>query len=59
MDEADIAERNQRILLERKIADTGRDPAPGKAGECELCGEWSGRLVRGGCAPCRDKYRLP
>lgn len=28
-------------------------------GECELCGEWSGRLVRGVCAPCCDKYGLP
>ena len=31
----------------------------GQPGECELCGEWSGRLVRGACAPCRDKYGLP
>jgi hypothetical protein len=31
----------------------------GNAGECDLCGEWSGRLVRGACAPCRDKYKLP
>jgi hypothetical protein len=31
----------------------------GETGECELCGEWSGRLVKGACAPCRDKYRLP
>lgn len=32
---------------------------PGEPGECELCGEPSGRLVGGHCAPCRDKYRLP
>jgi class 3 adenylate cyclase len=32
---------------------------PGAPGECELCGEWSGRLVRGACAPCRDRYKLP
>lgn len=32
---------------------------PGKQGECELCSEWSGRLVNGVCAPCRDKYGLP
>jgi hypothetical protein len=31
----------------------------GNAGECDLCGEWSGRLVGGACAPCRDKYKLP
>jgi hypothetical protein len=28
---------------------------PGKPGNCELCGEWSGRLIDGACAPCRDK----
>lgn len=31
----------------------------GEPGDCELCGEWSGRLVKGVCAPCRDRYRLP
>lgn len=31
----------------------------GHVGECELCGEWSGRLVSHACAPCRDKYKLP
>jgi hypothetical protein len=32
---------------------------PGEPGECELCGEWSGRLVLGCCAPCRDKWGRP
>ena len=32
---------------------------PGEPGDCDLCGEWSGRLVNSACAPCRDKYRLP
>lgn len=31
----------------------------GAPGDCELCGEWSGRLVNGGCAPCREKFKLP
>ena len=31
---------------------------PGKPGECDLCGEWSGRLVNGACCPCRDKHGL-
>ena len=31
----------------------------GKPGDCELCGEWSGRLVSGVCAPCRDRRGLP
>ena len=33
--------------------------APGVPGECDLCGEHSGRLVTGACAPCRDYYGLP
>ncbi|OZI58743.1 conjugal transfer protein TraR [Bordetella genomosp. 1] len=31
----------------------------GTPGDCELCGEWSGRLVNNACAPCRDRYKLP
>lgn len=31
----------------------------GSPGECDLCGEWSGRLVDGVCAPCRDRHKLP
>lgn len=30
----------------------------GKPGDCDLCGSWSGRLVNGVCAPCRDRYKL-
>lgn len=32
---------------------------PGKPGDCDLCGEHSQRLIRGACAPCRDKWKLP
>lgn len=32
---------------------------PGTPGDCDLCGEWSARLIRGACAPCRDRYKLP
>lgn len=31
----------------------------GNPGECDLCGEHSGRLIDGACSPCRDRYRLP
>ena len=34
------------------------DMPKGEPGDCELCGEWSGRLVRGVCAPCRDRFKL-
>ena len=29
---------------------------PGHPGDCDTCGEWSGRLVNGDCAPCRERY---
>jgi hypothetical protein len=32
---------------------------PGVPGDCDFCGEWSGRLIEGACAPCRDRYKLP
>lgn len=62
-DEVDLA--NDRI--EREISARLRDHhakaqagmQKGFPGECELCGEWSRRLVDGACAPCRDKYKLP
>ena len=31
----------------------------GEPGHCDLCGEFSWRLVLGNCAPCRDKHKLP
>jgi hypothetical protein len=30
----------------------------GEPGECDHCGEFSPRLVRGACARCRDKLKL-
>jgi len=48
-DAADIAGDNIDNEMERRIA---------AAGDCELCGEWSGRLIGGACSPCRDRYGL-
>ena len=48
----------QEIELEARIRAARGEIPPGSAGECDLCGEWSGRLVEGACAPCRDKYKL-
>jgi hypothetical protein len=31
----------------------------GEPGYCCRCGEYSVRLVRMACAPCRDFYKLP
>jgi hypothetical protein len=52
---------------DRELEDTARAVAAARAnaempkgepGECDLCGEVSGRLVLGACAPCRDKYKI-
>lgn len=65
----DIADKAQ-VIIDTRLAqqiDAARAPIqPGEPGDCELCGEESGRLVvvpfRGhphkACAPCRDKYHL-
>lgn len=56
MDEVDIAQA--AMELEERM--TPPRPAyvlpPGKPGDCETCGEWTGRLIEGMCAPCRDQY---
>lgn len=60
MDEVDRAQRYQEQWLEQVVAQAARGVLiPGEPGECELCGEWSGRLVHGVCAPCRDRHQLP
>ena len=58
---ADDADRADKVIdaeLRSQIAATRKDIPAGNPGECDLCGEWSGRLVNGACAPCRDKYGL-
>jgi hypothetical protein len=55
MDEVDRAQRQTEADLEAAIAAARGVPlAEGKAGDCDLCGEFSSRLVDGVCAPCRD-----
>jgi len=58
MDDVDAAndQAEQRLSMLIKQA---RKPIPkGNPGECDLCGEWSGRLVEAVCSPCRDRYKL-
>ncbi len=59
MDDCDITDVREQFLLDAKIREVAHDIPPGEEGDCELCGEWSGRLIGGACAPCRDKYKLP
>lgn len=58
-DEVDEAtERNERRIAEGIARAAAVPLAKGNPGDCDLCGEWSGRLVLGACAPCRDKRGL-
>ena len=57
----DVDRANDYAQASLETALTRRPPAvipAGRQGECDLCGEWTGRLVNGACAPCRDRYRL-
>lgn len=61
MDDVDITQQRAEAALEAHIESMRRKAAQipqGQPGECDLCGEWSGRLVKGVCAPCRDKHGL-
>lgn len=60
----DIDYTTDRLLEEtdREVARIAAEAANiprGVPGDCDLCGEWSGRLVTGACAPCRDLHDLP
>lgn len=59
-----IDQANHKAQLEADTAlahvraAAARIPA-GQPGECDLCGEWTGRIVDGACATCRDRHSLP
>ena len=60
-DELDaIGDREERDEAKREKArgDTPYEPPAGVAGNCDVCNRWSGRLIDGACAPCRDKFGL-
>jgi hypothetical protein len=58
-DEIDLAQERAEIYTQDRIRSAMKPLLPGEPGECEMCGEWSGRLIGGACAPCRERYRLP
>lgn len=57
-DDADRAGELIEIATTDAIRNASKPIAPGEPGDCEYCGEWSGRLVHGACAPCRDERKL-
>ena len=58
-DEVDIANDQIQAETDALVQRAARPISPGNPGDCELCGEWFGRLINGACAPCRDRYKLP
>lgn len=61
-DDADRAQaqmEDEEVLRTKEVRKRAAAIPLGKPGDCELCGEWSSRLVNGACAPCRDKHNLP
>lgn len=58
---ADDADRAQEQREREESLAPKRQPyvlAKGEPGDCDLCGDWSGRLISGMCAPCRDFYKV-
>lgn len=61
-DEIDLAQEREHIATTSALNQVREQAAriePGVPGDCDLCSEWSARLIRGACAPCRDRYKLP
>lgn len=61
MDDADMSDGRILALVDEGVAAASRAAAgipTGTPGECDLCGEWCGRLVQGACARCRDRWNL-
>lgn len=66
-DDVDIAQDRYAPMLDdniRAVQQRAKNIPQGRAGECDACGEESGRLIFNPhhgwvCAPCRDKRRLP
>lgn len=59
-DEVDIAQEREELERQAILAARPKfELDPGTSGDCDYCGEWSGRLIGGACGFCRDKYKLP
>lgn len=62
MDDVDSSSIKTEVLEAAHLAEIRRKAAAipvGAPGVCDLCGEESGRLVKGVCARCRDLHKLP
>lgn len=63
VDNSELIERLHRDAAVSRVTAAAAAIPKGVPGECHLCGEDSGRLVRTelglACAPCRDRRGLP
>ena len=57
-DDVDVANDQAQQRLDILIKQARKPLAKGEPGECNLCGEYSGRLIETVCALCRDRYKL-
>lgn len=60
-DEADRSDYFIESVIDDHVKEAMRRAAEmpiGVSGDCEWCGYWHSRLVRGACGGCRDKYKL-
>jgi len=60
-DQVDDATETEESRMNAILKDARKKAAAiprGEPGDCDLCGEYTGRLVHGVCAPCRDRYHL-
>ena len=51
MDDIDRAQEREQLDRDNAIREAAHEIAPGMAGDCDLCGEHSMRLIEGVCAP--------
>lgn len=58
-DIVDIANDHIELTLRERLAAAPKELEPGVPGECEWCGEYFTRIVRGACGRCRDERKLP
>lgn len=59
IDQANDHAASEAAAREAAIRRAAAEIPVGVPGDCDFCGEWSGRLVDGICAPCRDRKRHP
>lgn len=59
IDRANAYASAEAAAREAAVRQLAAEIPAGEPGDCDLCGEWTGRLVGGACAPCRDARRLP